>query len=370
MTLNLDEMLIYADIEQINKIADNYQCQCNRHSKTEMIQSIIYTLYKKEMINRYIKGLESVEISFMQLLFFDSRLRLTIEDLLAKAKQAASIHNSEIKPKQLVLLALKRGWIFQGVGKKNLLVYLVPIDLKRKIIKSIKQHIEESLISVNEVDFYRDEQNLIVSDLSIFLTYIQKEEVLLTGTGAMYRRNQQDLFQFLLITEQVINKQLWRFGFGRKYNEYPDRFSLIYDYAYYRNYIKEENGYLNITNEGKYWLENAERDKESLKMFKFWIRLYKHAIPYLPLIVKFIDLVAYKKWIELKTFKNGIVVWLNDHYYENKDIVFMERIIKMLLHLGIIQISFNDDITFIRITEDGHQFINGFESFNAKDIVL
>ncbi len=369
IALNLNEMLIYADFQHINNIVDHYHCQCDRHSKTDMVQAILFKLLRKDTLREIILQADREDLTFIQLLYLDSRTKYTIEDLLAKAKQALDLHQMDRKPRELVLSGLKKGWIFQGVGKKNALVYLVPEDFKNRILETIHQKAKEELNRADDVPFYRDETDLILSDLHIFLSYVKNEEILLTSEGNIYKRQQQLLFRLLHIKEEIIKKQAWRFGYGRRYNEYPDRFSLIYDYAYYFKLTEESaNGYLQLTSNGEKWLHEISPSKEKMNLYRFWLRLYKYPISFLPLIVKYIDLVAYKEWVQLDQLERKLMFWIKEHYYETTEIVFQERIIKMLHHLGVLKIGNIEHNVYIRVTDEGHHWINGIEGFHVKEI--
>ena len=371
ITLNLNEMLIYADFQHINNIVEHYQCQCDRHSKTDMVQSIIFKLLRKETLNEIIGQAAKEELSFIQLLYLDSRTKYTIEDLLAKAKQSISLHQLDKRPRELVLMALRKGWIFQGVGKKNALIYHVPEDFKSRIIEVIYQKSKENLNYIEQVPFYRDETDLLLSDLQIFLNFVKNEEVLLTGDGNIYKRQQQLLFRLLHIKEEPLKKQAWRFGYGRRYNEYPDRFSLIYDYAFYYKLIDEDaTGELFLTLNGEKWFTDMNPVKEKMNLYRFWLRLYKYPISFLPLIVKYIDLMAYKEWVQLEAVERFLLFWLKDYYYETRETIFHERIIKMLHHLGALKVGNFENKTFIQVCEEGHHWINGIEGEKLSSINL
>jgi len=364
-------MLLFADIDHISNIANYYQCQCNRHSKQDMIQSLIYKILNKQTMNDHITLIDDIEKTFVMLLYLDQRNQYTMEDLIAKGKKAIQLHQSTKKPRDLILLSLKKGWIFQGVGRKNSLVYLTPEDLKMKILELMRNHFLDQINYVNELPFYRDEKYLLVADFQIFLKFLLNEEVLLTGDGNIYKRQQQYLFNQFSVLEHTIKKQGWRFGYGRRYHEYPDRFSFLYDFCYFNKLIEEdETGLLTITNLGRNYLGQFDPDKVTIDMYRFWIRLYKSTIPYLPFIVQLIDLVAAGHWVLLKDLKNTILFWLKDHYYESKEIIFTERIIKMLHHIGILQIGQIHGESYIRIAKEGHHMIHSFEMFQAKEIQL
>ena len=74
-------------------------------------------------------------------------------------------------------------------------------------------------------------------------------------------------------------KGTWRFGYGRMFKEYPNRFSFIYDYCYYHQLISEHDLTLRI-NGGMVRHGLVEGKKESLaEVYTFWLRLYKNPIP-------------------------------------------------------------------------------------------
>jgi len=369
--LNLDEMLIYADIGHIHNIADQYQCRCNRHSKTEMIQTIIYTVFRQGTLDTLISQMDDVEFTFIQLLYLDARTQYLMEDLLAKGKQAITLRNSSIQPRELIISALKKGWIFQGVGRKYAFFYMVPHDLKKKILQILIKKMKLEVLNKDQNFVYRDERNLIISDVDIFLQMVSKKNILLTAKGNIYKKHQKVILDHLQVKEEPLGRVAWRFGYGRRYHEYPDRFSLIYDFAFYHGLIAEdENGYLLITKDGLKWLDQANREEEEKKIYTFWVRLYKRPIPFLQLIIKWIDLAAYNQWVQLNSMEEEILFWLRDHYYETKSQVFHDRIIKMLLHLGVLQLGYQGDEAFIRVTEEGHRWLNGYVGFDLKEIQM
>lgn len=369
--MNLAELLTYADIGQIHKIIDSYQCQCDRHSKTEMIQQLIFTVFNNKNLQNFFLELTETEYIYLQLLYLDSKNKYTIEDLLAKGKQAVALTNSTAKPRELVLTALKNGWIFTGVGSQHKLTYLVPQDFRDKVLQLLKELILPALRIKNVISYYREESNLAVGDLGNLLKHLQEEEVMLTNEGYIYKRQLQGILKKLLVNEEPVKVLAWRFGYGRRYNEYPDRFSLLYDYAYYHNLlIEDQRGYLLVTPKGEKLLNNPRNPEMDFKLYQFWVRLYKNTIPYLQHVLRLIDLVAESNWIEINSLEKQLLVWINQHYYETKEQVFRERIVKMLVHLGAAQIGNESNSTYLRLTDAGHTWINGFDNFTVKKIEL
>lgn len=63
--MNLSDMLSYADISQLSSIAEQYGCECNGHSKHELIQAILANAHQKEVINQSIDRLRLEELRFL-----------------------------------------------------------------------------------------------------------------------------------------------------------------------------------------------------------------------------------------------------------------------------------------------------------------
>nr|WP_313779191.1 hypothetical protein [Paenibacillus larvae] len=62
--MNLADMLSYADIQELKKIASTYSCECNSHSKNELIQSILSTVNRREVFEERISRLSMEDIRF------------------------------------------------------------------------------------------------------------------------------------------------------------------------------------------------------------------------------------------------------------------------------------------------------------------
>lgn len=69
--MNLADMLTFADIGQLNRIADYYQCECKPNSKHELIQSILTTLGSKPFFEQQIRQLNQADQRFLNNLLFD-----------------------------------------------------------------------------------------------------------------------------------------------------------------------------------------------------------------------------------------------------------------------------------------------------------
>jgi hypothetical protein len=85
--MNLTEMLSYADIYDLNRIAKNYACECNGNSKNELIQSILIAINQKDTFEEQMNALTIEDIRLLNFLVFNQRSAYSLEDLLARIKQ-------------------------------------------------------------------------------------------------------------------------------------------------------------------------------------------------------------------------------------------------------------------------------------------
>lgn len=83
--MNLAEILVYTDIRQLHQIANHYGCECNPHSKNELITSLLSSLRHRLTISQEVAQLSQAEIHFLLQLLLDKRTVMSLEDLLAKA---------------------------------------------------------------------------------------------------------------------------------------------------------------------------------------------------------------------------------------------------------------------------------------------
>ncbi|GIQ63766.1 hypothetical protein PACILC2_23340 [Paenibacillus cisolokensis] len=86
--MNLAEMLGYADIQQLSRIADVYRCECNGHSKHELIQSILATVGRSDVFEEQIGRLRLEDMRFLSTIIFESRNSFSLEELVAKVQQS------------------------------------------------------------------------------------------------------------------------------------------------------------------------------------------------------------------------------------------------------------------------------------------
>ncbi|ALS27784.1 hypothetical protein IJ21_23880 [Paenibacillus sp. 32O-W] len=395
--MNLAEMLGYADIQQLSRIADVYRCECNGHSKHELIQSILATVGRSDVFEEQIGRLRLEDMRFLSTIIFESRNSFSLEELVAKVQQSRfgiepdqpeSAGEMPAKgrkkrgkpewkqepaaawqsPRETILRFKHQGWLFNGHSGVHRYLFQVPEDLKMRFKESMRRKFAERLVYTGEPPAYRDEQHLLADDIRRFLHYVHHYDVPLTSDGSMYKRSVQQLTELLGVREEL-PKGGWRFGYGRKFKEYPSRMSLLYDYCYFAKWLDESGPVLALTPAGLERLQSAERE-ETAKLYRFWIRLYKGAIPNLQALVGWIDSLA-DRWVTAESLKQVLTPFIKPFYYDSEEAIFEQRIVAMMLHLGLLRVGESEEgEVVLRMTAGGRSAVAGVRVEDGDRIAL
>lgn len=359
--MRMADWLGYAGMEQLKKINRFYQIESeDTHSKKDLIVRILQNWNQKNFMTNMLSELSENEYRFFQILTLDTALSYTMEELLAKSK---SVMGTEGNPRKLIVKALQRGWLFPGYTVQTQYLYHVPSDLREKAVQAFRKPFLE-YGRVKPPAKYREEEDLLVRDLQKFLQFIEQEEVKLSNRGAIYKNQQKQLFELFYVSDKTIINKGPRFGFGRRYYAYPDRFSLLYDYAFYQGYFFEDpEGYLCLNEQKTGNISYTQEESE--KLYRFWIRLYRRPIPHLPLILRWIGLLANPDWFPVSQLWKTVAPWFSPYYYETEENLF-QKVLKMLLHLGAIQFGEERGEAFVRLTSSGRRWIIGISAFQIK----
>jgi len=399
--LNLVDMLGFADIAQLTRIAGTYRCDCNGHSKHELIQAILSAVNRRDLFDKQIDLLTIEELRFLHSLLFDSRDAFSLEELLAriqfsrfdsseaaagsagtagekppapeeapgKTKKSARGRSKLAKPSEPVerlpsprdtVARFKHyGWLFNGLSGTSRYLFHVPSDLKERFREAITRRFAAGIVYTDDPSVYRDEQALLAEDVLHVLDFIAKNDIQVTADGSMYKRNVLQALELFGIREELPPKGAWRFGYGRRFKEYPDRMAFLYDYCYYRRWVSEADLKLALTAAGAEKLEGRELDKPE-ELYRFWLRLYKSAIPNLLPIVHWIDRLAGGRWVTADSLREALLPYIRPFYYDDSRTVFDKRIIGMMLHLGMLRIGEAERAgTVYRMTNAGRSAVAG-----------
>jgi hypothetical protein len=337
--MNLADMLTYADIGQLTAIAGRYRCECKQNSKHDLIQSILIMLGSRSFMESHIRECAPEDLRFLNTLLFDERSHFSLEDLLAVARQA-SFDAPEGKTggfREMVSRFKSGGWLFSGSSQQTRYLFQVPKDLKERFRETMSAHIKDKVTVSSEPAMYRNEGELLLSDLVMLLRYIKENEPELNQEGAMYRRYQQGVMNALHIPEDLLTKGGWRFGYGRACEHYPPRLALLYDYVRHRRWITEDGFRLRLTATGEAVLADGKCDS-LMQIFSFWLKLYKGAVPNLPSLVYWVSISA-GNWVSVPSLVDGVGWLIKPFYYDNAASILEQRIIRMMVHLGMLKLG-------------------------------
>ncbi|RAL21072.1 hypothetical protein [Thermoflavimicrobium daqui] len=361
--MRMADWLTYTDIEQLKKLNQYYGFTADRHSKHDLICSLLRHVHQKNALQKMVDQLSPSEYRFLQLLILDPSPSFTMEELMAKGR--AALNGEDGEPRSFVVNALKKGWLFPGYSLQTQFLYHIPSDTREKMVELLLEPYQK--FRTDQPAFYRDEEMQMVHDLIHFLDFLRKEIVRITHDGAIYKQQQRQLFQTFYIKEEPLVHKGPRFGFGRRYHLYPDRFSLIYDYAFYEGFFVEEDGYLCLTESGSGKITKTIDENEAKNLYRFWIRLYRKPIYHLPILIRWIGLLAHPGWFPLHQAYEIIRPWIKSFYYETEESLF-QKMIQMLVHLGVIRLGSEDSQSFITLTQVGVKWMHGISAFREKVI--
>ncbi|AZN40736.1 hypothetical protein [Paenibacillus albus] len=410
--MNLADMLSYADIGQLSRIATTYQCECNGNSKNDLIQSILSTVNRRDVFEAQIGAMKLEDLRFINSLLFDARDAFSLEELIARVQQsrfastaeeanrsvdggseeapvtkkaaaaktkAAKLSNKrgtskekqvpEDGPRDTISRFKQYGWLFNGYAGPNRYLFQVPADLKERFKETMERRLVSQVVYTgDEPHAYRDEQMLMGEDVAQLLNYVHLNEIPLTSEGFMYKRNVLQLLELFGVKEQLPGKGEWRFGYGRRMKEYPNRLSLIYDYCFYKGWITETSTGLELTAAGKE--RQALRIPEATdKLYQFWLRLYKGPIPNIRAIVHWIDKLG-RSWVSADTMHSTLKPYVKPFYYDQPETILEQRLISMLMHLGLLRIGdHHEHGQVIRMTPLGRTIVAGL-SIDDEAIIL
>lgn len=349
--MRLAECLNHSDIRTLRKIAEHYKFDCQLYSKMSLIQEITYAFRNRAFLETAFKTWQSKRSGAMLRLCLETRNTFSHEELTAML-----VVNSE--PSDTALSdALMEGWIYPLTAPHGRIHYVIPDEIKNsmrfQMVSELK--IQMTLATDGPLTF-REEDTALSRDLVVFLEYIRNHDVQLTIEGAMYKRNLVQVLTLLEVDEDVLSGG-WRFGYGRRFHDYPDRFALIYDYAYAQHLIDEgEDGKLHVTDAAVTWM-SGERFTRQKSIARYFISLYRRPIPRLPQIVQVITHVS-EQWVEAQSAFRVLSSLLNAYYYDDVATVWNQRILKMMMHLGILRVGEDENnITWFQMTKLGQQLL-------------
>lgn len=365
--MKLSEMLIYADIEQLSEIAKRYQCNCSSHSKHDLIQSILSHSYREDIMSAQFDNMTAQQKHLLSFLLFEPQKKYSVEELKAKIKYCRFIEQEPPKrktKKQAIVLPLEQriikqlkdeGWLFKEQGLAHHVLYQIPEDKCEYFRAHIAKQFQMNLTTYTQVEVVRNEAGYIVEDLKAILQFIHSQHIKINEIQLMNKRTLQQLINMLYINEAIPGKGAWKFGYGKKFGEYPDRLALLYQFAVTSGWI-EENDTLQLSIKGQQLLNEGFK-LDIVKVIEYWLAIYKKPIPNLKALTYFIY-VSLKQWRSVDELQIQLLPYIKTYYFDNEEAILHKRILKMLLHFGVIELGQDDKQQLMaKLTDFGAEWL-------------
>lgn len=372
--MNLSDMLSYADISQLAGIATGYGCECNGHSKHELIQSILATVQRRDIIKAKLESMDVEELRFLNMLLFETRKSFSLEDLLAKVQQCrfkdekqevlavetkakpkkrsnkkTSQAAEPVSPRELIVRFKQQGWLFNGHDNNSRYLFHIPEDMKDRF-KSMLIEIHTSSVTIVEEPLqFREELGQFVADMNTMIEYIRNYSPLVAIDGIMHRRFVLQLSELFVIKEQLPSRGAWKFGYGKGFGDYGDRMAFMYDFMVAQGWIAIENDRLTVTEKGNHALID---EKIMQTIVKHWLKLYRNAIPNISALYYWVCSIS-KDWITMQSLQQVLEPLIKPYYFDHAEAILHKRIIKMLLHFGMLQIGETEQGTAVKLSRYG-----------------
>jgi len=395
--MRLADCLNGADIHTLQAIARRSRLECHKNSKNSLMQAILsYYADPKEMTASF-THMSKVYRSVMNQIIFATREQFGFEEIQSFVKRAVaqaevpdieslvlqaerfsleqvpkkksskplrkkktkaclpldSVKLQEAAEQAILEELVETGLVFQTGKTDGRMLYRMPDDVRQRMRKFISSEYRSRVLVYEGTPMaYRDDEFALVRDICTFLQYVDRHEVKLTHDGAIFKRQQLQMME-LLECQEELSPRGWRFGYGRRFHDYPDRFALLYDFCHHRNLIVEsEEGILRIGVIDD-WLQ---MDKQACLMllFQYWRSYYRKAIPRLSLALAVIGHTLHAAWVERESLARIVLDYVDSYYYDSAEQVVQQRILSMLCHLGIIARGQTDDgRSLLRLTDLG-----------------
>ncbi|MBU9723935.1 MULTISPECIES: hypothetical protein [Bacillaceae] len=330
--MNLVQVLLSQPQSELIKRVKSLGLTCNAHSRQELTEELTKALLHKETTLGQWNALHEEEQNLLLQMSFSINVFYPLDELYGRLKKS---QRSNL-PTQLQKLK-EKGWIFEDNNNN----YIVPKELKDWVVHNFIEKLRQ--YSIFMPDDKTNDFNFI-NDLFVFMDYVEETKIRLTRNGTIYRKQLMNILSQLSRVEEIPNEQ-WRFGYGRHYHCYPDNFSLLYDFCFGQNWLKEETELL-ITPR---WEKGQELSvKEILdRVFRSYVQLYKRAIPQLPFIIEVLNSVLTREnAIEEGDLINSLKGFVDPYYYDEVESIIKNRILNMLHYIHFLTIQELDGCKF------------------------
>jgi hypothetical protein len=333
------ECLNQSDMKQLTWIAKHHQLSAPTYSKNAILQELLSKFTEPDYLSTRVHQSQIPLQTVIRELAIHGRDSYAKDELSPVIRRILSALKIEQASSQEIIMALiHEGLLFElhsTFGK----MYIFPEDLWKKIHIITTKEIRATVVAIDQMPiFVRDEGTAIARDAASLLFFCAKSPQRLTLDGSLYKRAQQQIMQLFESKEELLPERTgWRFGFHPHFRNYPERFALIYDFlSASETWIEKNNDLLVEEGAGQALLMISEEKRTEL-IFRYYLQVYRSAIPHLLRIINKIGEMTRSGWVMDQVIQNEIAPWVNEYFYESKDNMINQHILQMLVYFGFLK---------------------------------
>lgn len=358
--VRLAECLNHASVPTLRNIVTSHGLNCPLYSKHEMMQSILEHVRTGDQLARESRSWIEKWGDTLRRLALSGRSDFAQEEVEALFRHTQDNHG--------LSLALQQGWLYAQRDNRDRPLFVIPEDLLNAVRQSFVTNWKSEVTGPAIAPVLVKEEGLaILGDLQTLIDYVSHHEVRLTTEGVMYKRHLQSLMMLFEVPEDL-EVPKWRFGYGRRVHDYPDRFSLLYDFAYHEGLLVEATDDTLCVGDAVSNWQATPRRVQLQRLLRFYLRVYRRPIPRLREIVETIRLIAVD-WVDMVQTYHTCSSLIQAFYYDREDDVWAKRIVAMLVHLGVLRLGYDGEsiASWFQITELGQELLTQDETHLVDD---
>ncbi len=325
MSMNLVDVLLFQDRNQLLKLANDRNGSLNINSKRELIEVLYPTLMNFELISKRFSQLSYDAQKIALLLCYSDQLFLSKEELNGFVPDVTKTVFSGLLEELIV-----NGFLFHCADRN----YVLPQQIKGQLLRLIVMKLEAQSIILPS-SLCMPTEITVIHDLFSFIDYAIEKPLPLTKNGVIHKKDFQEIMRQFLQKEVLPNEQ-WRFGYGRRFFHYPDRFSLLYDFCYYNGWTIENEGLLCVTASAEELFEMKLNDLMT-RIITYWLKLYSRPIPTIRLLFRILlDSLKDGEGIEEEALISLFSPFVKEYYFDASCDLIKKRFLNMLVSLNIL----------------------------------
>ncbi len=335
--MRLADCLNQSDFTNLQKIAKRHALSCPLYSKNTVLQEILSRFFEPHYVEQRARLVSPQAQKALEQVVLDGRTTFVKEELTGLLKDVCGNVENERKAVSSILNELiQEGFVFEHFTASSV-TYLCPEDVWIKLRENT-YHILQTRVQKAAMTpvIYRYDETAAARDAAVLLFFVAKQPIKLTQEGVIFKRSQQQIAQLFEVSERPLNSSnVWRFGYGRRYHDYAERFALLYDHLYDEGCLFEQEDGTLVVNPVKCDTYLKQSDEErAYHIFLYWLKTYRQAIKNIRRIVAQIAQMAGHDWIYAESLKAILQSQVREFYYESAEQVYELHVLQMLVYTG------------------------------------